>query len=111
MIRLMGADRPAPDWLYCYPVPIILQVSAIHKEKMSDAHLSLLTFDSLNMPDSVKRGIAELGYTRCTPIQAQTLPVALAGRDVAAAAPTAPPQQAPCLIPPLHPPPPPTPPP
>src|SRR5260221_1039679 len=88
MIRLMGADRPAPDWLYCYPVPIILQVSAIHKEKMSDAHLSLLTFDSLKMPDSVKRGIAELGYTRCTPIQAQTLPVALAGRDVAGPAPT-----------------------
>ncbi len=55
---------------------------------MSDAHLSLLTFDSLNIPDSVKRGIAELGYTRCTPIQAQTLPVALAGRDVAGQAQT-----------------------
>jgi ATP-dependent RNA helicase RhlB len=55
---------------------------------MSDAHLSLLTFDSLNMPDSVKRGIAELGYTRCTPIQAQTLPVALEGRDVAGQAQT-----------------------
>ena len=55
---------------------------------MSDAHLSLLRFDSLNIPDSVKRGIAELGYTRCTPIQAQTLPVALAGRDVAGQAQT-----------------------
>jgi ATP-dependent RNA helicase RhlB len=65
-----------------------LQVSAIHKEKMSDAHLSLLRFDSLNIPDSVKRGIAELGYTRCTPIQAQTLPVALEGRDVAGQAQT-----------------------
>src|ERR1700719_2133910 len=88
MIRLMGADRPAPDWLYCYPVPIILQVSAIHKEKMSDAHLSQLTFESLNIAESLKRGIAELGYTRCTPIQAQTLPVALAGRDVAGQAQT-----------------------
>ncbi len=55
---------------------------------MSDAHLSQLTFDSLNIPESVKRGIAELGYTRCTPIQAQTLPVALAGRDVAGQAQT-----------------------
>jgi len=55
---------------------------------MSDAHLSLLRFDSLNIPDSVKRGIAELGYTRCTPIQAQTLPVALAGGDVAGQAQT-----------------------
>src|SRR5450755_4112491 len=55
---------------------------------MSDAHLSQLTFESLNIPDPVKRGIAELGYTRCTPIQAQTLPVALAGRDVAGQAQT-----------------------
>jgi ATP-dependent RNA helicase RhlB len=55
---------------------------------MSDAHLSQLTFDSLNIPESVKKGIAELGYTRCTPIQAQTLPEALAGRDVAGQAQT-----------------------
>jgi ATP-dependent RNA helicase RhlB len=55
---------------------------------MSDAHLSQLTFESLNIPESLKRGIAELGYTRCTPIQAQTLPVALAGRDVAGQAQT-----------------------
>jgi ATP-dependent RNA helicase RhlB len=55
---------------------------------MSDAHLSQLTFDSLSIPESVKRGIAEQGFTRATPIQAQTLPVALAGRDVAGQAQT-----------------------
>ena len=55
---------------------------------MSDAHLSQLTFDSLNIPESVKRGVAELKFTRCTPIQAQTLPIALAGRDVAGQAQT-----------------------
>ncbi|MDP9087117.1 MAG: DEAD/DEAH box helicase, partial [Pseudomonadota bacterium] len=55
---------------------------------MSDAHLSQLTFDSLSIPDSVKRGIAEQGFTRATPIQAQTLPIALAGRDVAGQAQT-----------------------
>jgi ATP-dependent RNA helicase RhlB len=55
---------------------------------MSDAHLSNLTFDSLTIPESLKRAIAELGFTRCTPIQAQTLPVALAGRDVAGQAQT-----------------------
>jgi ATP-dependent RNA helicase RhlB len=65
-----------------------LQVSAILKEKMSDAHLSQLTFESLNIAESLKRGIAELGYSRCTPIQAQTLPIALAGRDVAGQAQT-----------------------
>src|ERR1019366_210391 len=65
-----------------------LQVSAIHKAKMSDAHLSQLKFESLNIPEPMKRGIAELGYSRCTPIQAQTLPLALAGRDVAGQAQT-----------------------
>src|SRR5271169_5797009 len=88
MIRWLGADRPAPGWPYCYPVPIILQVHAIHKAKMSDAHLSQLTFDSLTIPESVKRGVAELGFTRATPIQAQTLPLALAGHDVAGQAQT-----------------------
>jgi ATP-dependent RNA helicase RhlB len=68
--------------------PTILQVSANQKAKMSDAHLSQLTFESLPVAESLKRGIAELGYTRCTPIQAQTLPVALAGRDVAGQAQT-----------------------
>ena len=55
---------------------------------MSDAHLSQLTFESLNIPESVKRGLAELGLTRCTPIQEQTLPEALAGHDVAGQAQT-----------------------
>ena len=55
---------------------------------MSDAHLTKLTFESLDIPESLKRGIADLGYIRCTPIQAQTLPVALAGRDVAGQAQT-----------------------
>jgi ATP-dependent RNA helicase RhlB len=55
---------------------------------MSDAHLSQLAFDSLHIAGSLKRSIAELGYTRCTPIQAQTLPLALAGGDVAGQAQT-----------------------
>ena len=55
---------------------------------MSDAHLSQLTFDSLQIASVLKQGIAELGYSRATPIQAQTLPVALAGRDVAGQAQT-----------------------
>jgi ATP-dependent RNA helicase RhlB len=55
---------------------------------MSDSHLSQLTFDSLQIAEPLKRGIAELGYSRATPIQAQTLPVALAGRDVAGQAQT-----------------------
>jgi len=55
---------------------------------MSDSHLSQIAFDSLNLPATLKQGIAELGYQRCTPIQAQTLPEALAGHDVAGQAQT-----------------------
>jgi ATP-dependent RNA helicase RhlB len=55
---------------------------------MSDAHLTQLAFDSLDIPEALKRGIAELGFTHATPIQAQTLPIALAGRDVAGQAQT-----------------------
>src|SRR5579864_4979375 len=55
---------------------------------MSDAHLTQLTFESLNIAESLKRGVAELKFTRCTPIQAQTLPLALAGHDVAGQAQT-----------------------
>ena len=61
---------------------------AFPEEKMSDAHLSQIAFDSLHLPANLKRGIAELGYIRCTPIQAQALPEALAGRDVAGQAQT-----------------------
>ncbi|HUY83221.1 MAG TPA: DEAD/DEAH box helicase [Steroidobacteraceae bacterium] len=42
----------------------------------------------MQLPDPLTRAIAELGFTRCTPIQAQTLPEALAGRDVAGQAQT-----------------------
>ena len=55
---------------------------------MPDDHLSTLRFDSLELPETLKRGIAELGFSHCTPIQAQTLPEALAGRDVAGQAQT-----------------------
>jgi ATP-dependent RNA helicase RhlB len=55
---------------------------------MTETHLSELRFDSLNLPESLSRGIAEAGFERCTPIQAQTLPIALAGRDVAGQAQT-----------------------
>ena len=55
---------------------------------MSDAHLSDLTFSALGLVEPLMRGIEEAGFTRCTPIQAQTLPHALTGRDVAGQAQT-----------------------
>src|SRR5271166_2409728 len=88
MIRLMGAIDRLRISCIVNRSPSILQVSPVRIVKMSDAHLSQLTFDSLPIGEPLKRAIAELGYTRCTPIQAQTLPVALAGRDVAGQAQT-----------------------
>ena len=38
-------------------------------------------FHDLGLPDSVMRGIHKLGFSYCTPIQAETLPAALLGRD------------------------------
>ena len=55
---------------------------------MTDTHLSELSFDSLELAPSLMQGITEAGFSRCTPIQAQTLPVALRGRDVAGQAQT-----------------------
>src|SRR5688572_27791311 len=55
---------------------------------MSDAHLTDVSFTNLHLPEALARGIADAGFERCTPIQAQTLPKALAGFDVAGQAQT-----------------------
>jgi len=55
---------------------------------MTDSHLSDLRFDTLNLHETVRRGIADAGFEFCTPIQASTLPIALDGKDVAGQAQT-----------------------
>jgi ATP-dependent RNA helicase RhlB len=55
---------------------------------MSDEHLSSLSFQSLPLVESLRQGIVDSGFVYCTPIQAQTLPLALEGRDVAGQAQT-----------------------
>jgi ATP-dependent RNA helicase RhlB len=47
-----------------------------------------VTFASLGLKPEVMQGIQQAGFVTCTPIQAQTLPMALAGRDVAGQAQT-----------------------
>ncbi len=54
----------------------------------SEHHLSDTSFASFDLPASVADAVGEAGFTYCTPIQAQTLPYALAGRDVAGQAQT-----------------------
>lgn len=55
---------------------------------MTDNHLSDLRLDSLELHDDLHTGISEAGFEYCTPIQAQTLPIALRGEDVAGQAQT-----------------------
>ena len=55
---------------------------------MSDHHLSDKPFSALGLPETLQQGIRETGFEFCTPIQAETLPLALAGQDVAGQAQT-----------------------
>ncbi|PJK09048.1 ATP-dependent RNA helicase RhlB [Lysobacteraceae bacterium NML95-0200] len=55
---------------------------------MSEKPLTDTLFSTLDLHPALLAGLEKAGFTRCTPIQAMTLPVALAGRDVAGQAQT-----------------------
>ncbi|MBZ0086603.1 MAG: ATP-dependent RNA helicase RhlB, partial [Thermomonas sp.] len=55
---------------------------------MSDKPLTDITFSSFELNPTLVSGLEGAGFTRCTPIQAMALPVALAGGDVAGQAQT-----------------------
>jgi ATP-dependent RNA helicase RhlB len=55
---------------------------------MSEPHTSFTTFETLALEPALAQGIHDAGFRNTTPIQAQTLPIALAGRDVAGQAQT-----------------------
>jgi ATP-dependent RNA helicase RhlB len=53
-----------------------------------EKHLTETRFDSFGLSDSILAGVRDAGFEYCTPIQAATLPPALAGQDVAGQAQT-----------------------
>src|SRR5579862_303499 len=55
---------------------------------MTDPHSASVAFAALGLREEVMAGIRQAGFSQCTPIQAHTLPIALAGRDVAGQAQT-----------------------
>ncbi|HEY6941645.1 DEAD/DEAH box helicase, partial [Dokdonella sp.] len=55
---------------------------------MSQHPITDITFESFDLHPTLLSGLHASGFTRCTPIQALTLPLALAGRDVAGQAQT-----------------------
>ena len=50
---------------------------------MSETHLTDTAYSSFSLPANLMQGIEDAGFSRCTPIQAETLPLALDGGDVA----------------------------
>ncbi len=55
---------------------------------MTQEHLSDKQFSSFDFEPTIMQGIEATGFTFCTPIQAETLPIALAGKDIAGQAQT-----------------------
>ena len=55
---------------------------------MSDTTLTDIRFENFGLHESLQRGLDDAGFIQCTPIQAMTLPITLAGRDVAGQAQT-----------------------
>jgi len=55
---------------------------------MTDTHLTDKRFTDLPLHETLLRGLADAGFEFCTPIQAEALPHALSGKDVAGQAQT-----------------------
>lgn len=55
---------------------------------MAETHLTATRFDSFDLDPRILQGLKDAGFEYCTPIQAETLPIALAGQDVAGQAQT-----------------------
>jgi len=55
---------------------------------MTDKHLTDTSFSSFNFAEKIMQGIKDAGFSNCTPIQAETIPLALAGQDIAGQAQT-----------------------
>lgn len=55
---------------------------------MSETHLTDTKFSSLGLAASLIKGLDEANFIKCTPIQEQTLPISLTGKDVAGQAQT-----------------------
>lgn len=55
---------------------------------LSPTFLTDVRFEDFDLPEEVRSGLKDAGFTRCTPIQAKVLPVSLGGKDVAGQAQT-----------------------
>jgi ATP-dependent RNA helicase RhlB len=63
-------------------------VILICSRSMQNDHLTEVKFNQLDLPQELLQGIEESGFSSCTPIQAETLPLTLKQQDVAGQAQT-----------------------
>ncbi|KAF9430146.1 ATP-dependent DNA/RNA helicase [Entomortierella beljakovae] len=61
-----------------------------------------VTFDDLGLDDRLLRGLAKLNFTKPTPVQAKSIPLALAGKDILAKARTGSGKTAAFMLPLIH---------
>lgn len=55
---------------------------------MTQTHLTATRFDSFDLDPCILQGLQDAGFSHCTPIQEEVLPLVLSGRDVAGQAQT-----------------------
>ena len=55
---------------------------------MKNTHLTETKFAQFDLEQSLQAALDGVGYTQCTPIQAQSLPILMAGKDIAGQAQT-----------------------
>src|SRR5207342_2465389 len=63
-------------------------MNAIPEMQPDDKPLTDIAFSNFDLHPAVLAGLESAGFTRCTPIQALTLPISIPGRDVAGQAQT-----------------------
>ena len=63
-------------------------VEMTEENKNTPEFLTETRFDQLNLPTEVMKGIDDAGFSFCSPIQAQVLPLTLKGNDIAGQAQT-----------------------
>jgi len=65
------------------PAQIQGHAKAVTEKPSSEVVLTDTRFEDFDLAPTILKGLNEAGFTQCTPIQAETLPLALAGKDVA----------------------------
>ncbi|MBI9077687.1 MAG: DEAD/DEAH box helicase [Desulfatibacillum sp.] len=78
------------------------EISQAETRASGPRFLTNTTFASFNLPEPLLEGLKDAGFDRCTPIQAQVLPTALEGRDIAGQAQTGTGKTAAFLVPMLN---------